>query len=145
MSPEDFERLRRYLEVEVHPIFDAFVLSHDLTRATRLGRYPRVRAERTRDDGAVLWIEFCMALDPQGRYFEEFFEGAPHELGAGVFIDVQEKEELVRYHETLALYMDRPYVLAVKTLKEDLERLWEQVASWPNDAVFHGKRNVLRR
>lgn len=144
MRPEQFEELRQYLKISVEPIFGAFVQSHHLTYATNIGPYPRLRAERTRDDGVIVWIEFWMALDPQGRYFEKFSDVIPHELSGGVSLDVREAEGIVRYLKTLALYEARPYSLAVTTLTEDLESLWEQISSWPKEAVFLGRRQVLR-
>lgn len=145
MKPEDFERLRTHLKPDVYPVFDVFIENHNLVYATHVGPYPRVRAERTRDDGALMWIEFWMALDSQGRYFEEFSAQVPHELSGGVSVDVEEKEGVVRYGSTITMYENRAYCAALKTLEEDLETLWGRIVVLPNDAVFHGRRNVLRR
>jgi hypothetical protein len=142
---QSFESLGASMQAEARPIFDQFVSDHGLVYAEGVGRYPRLRAEQSRPDGSVAWIELWMGLDEHGQYFTQFRDDLPHELSGGLRVERTEPGGRVRYAKLAAAYTDRPYRDALRTLREDLATLWSTIERFGPDDAYQGRRTVLVR
>lgn len=145
MSESDFDNLRKHLEPEARPVFEAFLQKHGLEVPDHLGRYPRLRGEHLRADGILASVDFVMEFDEHGQYFTTFCDDLPYELSGGLAIDRDEPEGRVRYAKFAVTYGQKPFGTAVRTLARDLEGLWATIERWSMDDVLSGRRKVIEK
>jgi hypothetical protein len=117
----DWVALNEHL-AEVRPIFDAFCTRNRFAYVNRLslGRYPRMRIERT---GATnIWFDLSMDLDKDGTRFEQFRRDLPYELSGGAYIDVPDGSKYgTRFSEIILCFSGKPFDEVGAVLETEME------------------------
>jgi hypothetical protein len=138
MNEADFAALNEHLE-EVRPIFDAFCARHGFVCVDRksLGRYPRVRIEKT---GATkIWFDLWMECDKDGQRFERFKRDLPYELSAGAYVDVQDGSKYgTRFQKAIQCFSGKPFEQVSAVLQSEMEKHLHTLEQWD---VQHLKDN----
>jgi hypothetical protein len=137
----DWVALNEHL-AEVRPIFDTFCTRHSFKYMNRLalGRYPRIRIERTR--ATNIWFDLWMELDDNGNRIERFRRDRPYELGAGAYVDAQDGSKSgLRFSKVIACFSGLPFDQVGAVLLSELEKHLPTLECW--DAQ-HLKENGLR-
>jgi hypothetical protein len=132
------DALNEHLQ-EVRPIFDAFCARHGFVYVDRksLGRYPRVRIERT---GATkIWFDLWMEPDKDGRRVEQFRRDLPYELSAGAYVDVQDGSKYgTRFQKAIQCFSGKPFDQVGAVLQSEMEKHLPTLEQWD---VQHLKEN----
>jgi hypothetical protein len=130
MNEADFAALNEHLE-EVRPIFDDFCIRHGFVYVNRkaLGRYPRVRIEKT---GATkIWFDLWMECDKNGQRFERFSRDLPYELSAGAYVDEQDGSKYgVRFQKGLLCFSGKPFDQVGAVLRSEMEKHLPALKQW---------------
>ena len=138
MNEADFAALNEHLE-EVRPIFDDFCARHGFVYVNRksLGRYPRVRIEKT---GATkIWFELWMECDKDGQRFERFRHDLPYELSAGAYVDVPDgSKHGTRFQKAAQCFAGKPFDQVGAVLRSEMEKHLPTLEQWD---VQHLKDN----
>jgi len=138
MNEADFAALNEHLE-EVRPIFDEFCVRHGFVYVDRksLGRYPRVRIEKT---GATkIWFDLWMEFDKDGQRFERFKPDLPYELSAGASLVVQDGSEYgIRFDKCFQCFSGKPFDHVGPVLQDEMEKHLPALEGWD---VQHLKQN----
>jgi hypothetical protein len=129
-----FQALNEHLD-EVRPIFDEFCARRGFVYVNKLalGRYPRVRIERT--DERSIWFDLWMEFDKDGRRFEKYSPNLPYELGAGADLIVQDGSKYgTRFQKAFSCFTGRPFREVPRILRSTMEHHLPLLESW--DAKF---------
>lgn len=144
MTIPDFDDLNAHLE-EIRPIIDSFCKRHSFERTSQnsLGRYPRVRIQRS--FALNLWFDLWMELRKDGSRFEKFTPHVPYELSAGAFADVPDGSKYgVRHQKAILCFSGKPFREVHGVLRSEMERTLVKLESWDLDYLkSHGEKIVL--
>jgi hypothetical protein len=145
MDAADFIALGQNLG-EARLIFDDFCARHGFVHANplSLGRYPRIRVTKTA--ATLMYFDLWMALDANGRRFEQYRPDLPYDLGAGVWIDVPDDNgggtRFSSFGECLSA---RPLQEIIPVLLQTMEEHLPGLVAWSvDDLKAKGRRSPLR-
>jgi len=130
MNETDFAALNEHLE-ELRPLFDIFCARHGFVYVDRksLGRYPRVRIEKTAT--TKIWFDLWMECDRDGHRFERFRRDLPYELSAGAFVDVPDGSKYgVRFSDSVQCFSGKPFDQVGAVLQSEMEKHLPTLEGW---------------
>lgn len=130
MEETDFFRLSAHL-AHLYPTFEQFCLKHGFSFAERrsIGRYPRIRILKVTD--VIVYIDFFMCFDADGKRYESFFESIPYDLTAGAYADCSDPPHGVRYQTDFVIWDRIPFSsIAPTDLADAMESALTQLNGW---------------
>lgn len=130
MTEEDFIKLGAHLK-QLDPCVEEFCRKHSFERivGSSIGRYPRIRVERS--DTITLWIDLWMCLDDDGQRFSLFSPDLPYELSAGAYFDEPSEDATQwRYQHCFAIWSAKPFKEVAEALPEALEKAVAILQQW---------------
>ena len=143
MKQHEFDELRGQLE-PIRPILQALAHHHGLIADRSVGRYPRLRYDGESVDGVRIGIDFWMSFDEAGQYRRSCTDETPYELAGVASVTRLEADGLYRYSLVRTAYAARPYKETLKTLREDADRLLDELKSTTRSEVLaRGRRTRL--
>ena len=146
MTEKDFEILNRHLGA-VKPIFNHFCDKYGFIFAPQLsiGRYPRIRINKEKENEIGLWFDLWMELDASGKRFTKFFPTIPYELSVGGKVDMKDGTLYGhRYYKSFSGFANKPFNEVSSILLEELETNYKIVSKWSVEFLkAEGKRIQL--
>lgn len=141
MNEKQFEQLRLHLG-RVLPNIENFCIEagYEFVNQKSLGRYPRIRIERTGEINR--WIELWMELDEDGNRYEHYFEEIPYELSAGAYINIPDHTEYGhRFQKSFLLFSRKKFKDIPTIITTELKKANEKLAGWNRNILINeGKR-----
>jgi len=139
-----FAALNEHLK-ELRPLFDAFCARHGFWYMNRqaLGRYPRIRIERTRT--TTIWFDLSMGLDSNGKRFEKFWRELPYDFGGGAYCVLQDNSKQVfRFGKIIDCFQNRPFDQIGSILIHEMEIHLPTLEQWDVQYLLsHGTKVPL--
>ncbi|HEY2585399.1 MAG TPA: hypothetical protein VGI81_06535 [Tepidisphaeraceae bacterium] len=130
MDEADFAVLNEHLK-ELQPILDDFCARNGFVYVNRksLGRYPRIRIERT--GTTKIWFDLWMEYDKDGRRFERFRRDLPYELSAGAYVDVQDGSKYgTRFGKVIQCFSGKPFDQVGAVLQYEMQKHLPVLETW---------------
>ena len=138
MQPEDYIKLSEPLSI-FQSTFDAFCKRHGFKQQkTAIGRYPRIRIVRERE--CNLYFDLQMDVNDQGKHFEKLTPNTPFSMGAGAWIDLEDK----RYGHNITCFEAMPFQSVSMELMDHLNNGFTEIRPWTKQRLLQqGKMHQM--